>query len=154
MKHVENDIGSPEGPENPEIPAQMGVLARLKKTVRAVGSYLYTALNGDPEKWALVEKTLTPEFVGAFYAEYSRMLKESKEDALRVVTVDGDDHHAAPTVWQRVARSFEVNGWGHQEKIFTAVYTDMVPTDVRNLPQPYLSHVVTKLRGTCGLFTA
>ncbi len=123
---------TPQG--NSEQPKRHALMA-LWDGIRYYAAAALSLLKEDPEKRKLIEDTLTPAFVERFAEEYRRMVAESREDPGSLI------------------RAFKVQGWGHEEDMYTIVFSELVPRALKDLPQPYYAEVAERLRSACGLRT-
>ncbi len=125
-----------EAPDHPQGPEEgHNVFHRIWGGVRTVGAGIASLFKEDPEIRKTIDRYLTDDFVRGFEAEFRRMMKESREGS------------------KSFSRLAKVNGWGHREDMFKVVLKDMLPAQLRTLPQPYYSEMITKLRDACGLPT-
>src|SRR3989338_2865233 len=123
--------------ETPQIPEGSeggnNIFHRIWKGVQSVGSGITSLFREDPEARKTINELLTDQFVEDFYGEFFRMVQEDRDGA------------------EGLVRGLKVNGWGHEEDMFDVVFREVVPKRLKNLPQPYYSEMMTKLRQRCGL---
>lgn len=120
-------------PQSNEV--ERNVFSRIWGGVRSVGAGIASLFKEDPETRKTIDRYLTDDFVREFTAEFRRMMQESHDGA------------------ESFSRLAKVNGWGQEEDMFKVVLKDMLPAQLKSLPQPYYAEMITKLSDACEFHT-